>query len=113
MKSKLENFYRELQQEYTSQSREESSRIAHEEQKKREQISGKFEKAIEDIRVKMDLDSEENKKRVEDNNMLKEKFKSFLEQYELREQHHTYVLKSKDLELQLLEAKINQHGKNA
>ncbi|KAK9667580.1 hypothetical protein K7432_017662 [Basidiobolus ranarum] len=68
MKSKLENLCRELQRE-NKRVKEESLRIAHEEQKKREEISGKFEKAIEDIRVKMDLDSEENNKRAEDNDM--------------------------------------------
>lgn len=39
---------------------------------------------------------------------LKEKFKSFLEQYELREKHFNCVVKSKDLELQLYDAKLEQ-----
>lgn len=39
---------------------------------------------------------------------MKERFKLFLEQYELREKHFQCVLKSKDLELQIYEAKLSQ-----
>jgi hypothetical protein len=39
---------------------------------------------------------------------LKDKFRSFLEQYELREKHFKSVVRSKDLELQLYEAKLQQ-----
>ena len=41
-------------------------------------------------------------------NRLKDKFRSFLEQYELREKHFNSVVRSKDLELQLYEAKLQQ-----
>ncbi len=41
-------------------------------------------------------------------NRLKNKFRSFLEQYELREKHFNSVVRSKDLELQLYEAKLQQ-----
>lgn len=39
---------------------------------------------------------------------MKDKFRSFLEQYELREKHFKSVVRSKDLELQLYEAKLQQ-----
>ncbi|ORX91509.1 hypothetical protein K493DRAFT_355521 [Basidiobolus meristosporus CBS 931.73] len=108
LKGKLENLCRELQRE-NKRIKEESLRIAQEEQSKRMEISGKFESAIQEIRVKMDQDSEENRKRAEENAALKEKFQSFLAQFDLSEQHHNSIIKSKNLEIQLLEAKINQH----
>lgn len=39
---------------------------------------------------------------------LHEKFQGFLEQYEVREKHFNSVVRSKDLELQLAQAKLEQ-----
>lgn len=39
---------------------------------------------------------------------LKSKFKYFLEEYDVREQHFATMIKSKDLELSLLQAKLDQ-----
>ncbi|KAG9293690.1 hypothetical protein G9A89_019027 [Geosiphon pyriformis] len=107
MKHKLENLCRELQKE-NKRIKEESKRLASTEQQKREELSSKFESTIWEIKSKMDEDTDEKKKRAEDNEMLKDKFRSFLEQYELREKHYNCVVRSKDLELQLYEAKLQQ-----
>lgn len=39
---------------------------------------------------------------------LREKLRNFAEQYEIREKHFETTVKAKDLELQLLEAKVKQ-----
>ncbi|PKC66673.1 hypothetical protein RhiirA1_364883 [Rhizophagus irregularis] len=107
MKHKFENICRELQKE-NKRIKEESKRLAASEQQKREELSSKFENTIWEIKSKMEEDTDEKKKRAEDNEALKDKFRSFLEQYELREKHFKSVVRSKDLELQLYEAKLQQ-----
>ncbi|CAG8780880.1 20625_t:CDS:2, partial [Racocetra persica] len=101
LKHKLENICRELQKE-NKRIKEESKRLAASEQQKREELSSKFENTIWEIKSKMEEDTDEKKK------ALKDKFRSFLEQYELREKHFNSVVRSKDLELQLYEAKLQQ-----
>ncbi|CAJ0749449.1 15789_t:CDS:10, partial [Entrophospora sp. SA101] len=107
VKHKFENICRELHKE-NKRIKEESKRLAASEQQKREELSSKFENTIWEIKSKMEEDTDEKKKRAEDNEMLKDKFRSFLEQYELREKHFNSVVRSKDLELQLYEAKLHQ-----
>ncbi|CAG8496194.1 17942_t:CDS:10 [Cetraspora pellucida] len=109
LKHKLENICRELQKE-NKRIKEESKRLAASEQQKREELSSKFENTIWEIKSKMEEDTDEKKKRAEDNEVLKDKFRSFLEQYELREKHFNSVVRSKDLELQLYEAKLQQQN---
>lgn len=43
---------------------------------------------------------------------FREKFKSFVDQYELRELHFSSLLRSKDLELQYHIAKLEQHRRD-
>ncbi|BFZ62752.1 hypothetical protein YB2330_003862 [Saitoella coloradoensis] len=108
MKHKLEALCRELQKE-NKRIKDESKRLAQSEQEKREELSTKFESTIWEIKSKMEEDTDEkHKRRLEDNEFLKEKFKSFLEQYELRETHFHAVLRAKDLELQLNQARAEQ-----
>lgn len=56
----------------------------------------------------METDVEEKKRRAEEYEQLRIKFKNFIEQYELREKHYNSVVKSKDLEYQLCEARLEQ-----
>nr|CAG8485339.1 12030_t:CDS:10 [Entrophospora candida]CAG8535807.1 5496_t:CDS:10 [Entrophospora candida] len=100
VKHKFENICRELHKE-NKRIKEESKRLAASEQQKREELSSKFENTIWEIKSKMEEDTDEKKKRAEDNEI-------FLEQYELREKHFNSVVRSKDLELQLYEAKLHQ-----
>lgn len=84
----------------------------------------------------MEEDSDEKKRRAEDSEMyvdlvgrqaikscelligalivrLKDKFKNFLEQYEIREKHYNQMVKSRGIEIQLLEAKLEQQRRAA
>ncbi|KAG5463459.1 MAG: myosin-like coiled-coil protein-domain-containing protein, partial [Olpidium bornovanus] len=105
VKAKLESLCRQLQRE-NKRIKEESKQLASAELQKREELSNKFERTISDIKSKMEADTDERRRRLDDNENMREKFESFLTQYELREQHFTCVLKSKDLELRLAEAKL-------
>lgn len=107
MKTKLENLCRQLQKE-NKRIKDESKTLASLEQEKREELSTKFESTIWEIKNKMEEDTDEKRRRLDDSEVLREKFQSFLEQYELREQHFLCVLKSKDLELRLAEAKLSK-----
>lgn len=103
MKHKLETLCRELQKE-NKRVKEDSKRLAQSEQQKRVELNNKFETTIFEIKTKMDEDSGAAGKRRFEDNELKDKFKSFLEQYELREQHFHATLRTKELEVQLNQA---------
>ncbi|KAI7828603.1 myosin-like coiled-coil protein-domain-containing protein [Gamsiella multidivaricata] len=84
-------------------------RIKAEVQQRTDQISGSFEKAISEFKDKMEHDIAERQRLVEENDsLLRDKFQGFLEQYDVREKHFNSVVKSKDLELQLAQAKLEQ-----
>lgn len=104
MKGKLENLCRELQKQNKAVV-EDSKRIANEEHKKREEMAKKFQSTMREYTSKVD---EESHKVAGDNTKLREKLANFAEQYEIREQHFLTQLKTKDLERQLLEAKLKQ-----
>jgi len=99
-KSRLENLCRVLQ--------EDNKRIVDDEQSKRQEIAKKFHDKIEEITTKMEEQGTERIKLYSENELLREKLKNFAEQYQIREKHFETQLKTKDLELQLLEAKVNQ-----
>ncbi|KAK9810175.1 hypothetical protein WJX72_006120 [[Myrmecia] bisecta] len=81
---------------------------ADQEHAKRKELSDRFEETVKDITARMDEQAEERRKTVKENDALKTRLKAFLEQYELREEHFQGQLKSKDLELQLADAKLRQ-----
>lgn len=117
VRTKLEALARELQRE-NKRVAEEGRRLAQNEQKKREELSYKFENTIGEIKVRMEAEearrdllnpqSSTSGPDLMDDDLLKEKVKSFLEQYEIREHHFAQVLKTKELETQLYQAKYHQ-----
>lgn len=76
--------------------------------KKRKDISNKFQGAIDEINSQVSQNSEKNNMLIQENVQLTTKLKDLIEQYEVREQHIEKVLKHKDLELQLANAKFQQ-----
>lgn len=107
MKEKLESLCRELQKQNKSVKEESIQRIEDEE-KKRKDISNKFQGAIDEINSQVSQNSEKNNMLIQENVQLTTKLKDLIEQYEVREQHIEKVLKHKDLELQLSNAKFQQ-----
>ncbi|OLL24898.1 Alpha-taxilin [Neolecta irregularis DAH-3] len=106
---KLETLCRELQKE-NKRIKDESKRLARDEQAKREELSLKFESTIHEIKNKMEEEVFERKKSpMQETELLQGKFKSFLDQYSLREQHYTVTLRSKDLESKIFQAQFEKH----
>lgn len=108
-KAKLESLCRELQK-HNKQIKEETQRRAEEEDRKRKELSQKFQATISDITSQMADNHKRNQQLKQDNNDLAQKLKGLVEQYEVREQHIEKVLKTKQLELQLCEAKLQQQN---
>lgn len=108
-KAKLESLCRELQK-HNKQIKEETQRRAEEEDRKRKELSQKFQATISDITAQMADNHKRNQQLKQDNNDLAQKLKGLVEQYEVREQHIEKVLKTKQLELQLCEAKLQQQN---
>lgn len=108
-KAKLESLCRELQK-HNKQIKEETQRRAEEEDRKRKELSQKFQSTISDITAQMADNHKRNQQLKQDNNDLAQKLKGLVEQYEVREQHIEKVLKAKQLELQLCEAKLQQQN---
>lgn len=106
-KTKLEGLCRELQR-HNKQVVEDSRSLARDEEEKRREIADKFQSTIDDITTKMHDNHQKNTELKIENTELISKLKKLIEQYEAREKHFEDVLKHKQLELQLCEAKLAQ-----
>jgi uncharacterized coiled-coil DUF342 family protein len=106
-KSKLEGLCRELQR-HNRLVKDESAARAKEDEDKRKEVAAKFQTTINEIQQQMNEHYQRNSTLREENLELTNKLKGLIEQYELREQHIEKVLKHKDLESQLYDAKLAQ-----
>ncbi|KAF9178789.1 hypothetical protein BGZ51_007467 [Haplosporangium sp. Z 767] len=98
---KLEDLCRQIHRE--------NRHIKEDAQERATQISGTFEKAIVEFKDKVEHDIAEKQRIIDENDsMLRDKFNGFLEQYDVREKHFNSVVKSKGLEVQLAQAKLEQ-----
>eukprot|EP00160_Parvularia_atlantis_P003094 Unigene12576_Nuclearia_a/m.38197 Unigene12576_Nuclearia_a/g.38197 ORF Unigene12576_Nuclearia_a/g.38197 Unigene12576_Nuclearia_a/m.38197 type:complete len:436 (-) Unigene12576_Nuclearia_a:8-1315(-) len=111
MKTRLESLCRELQKE-NKRIKEESRAMIQAEQAKREELSAQFQKAITEIKAKME-DGEQKLRKAQDGEVMREQLRNIVEQYNLREQHFNSILRSKDLEVKLYEAKLVQQTEMA
>eukprot|EP01137_Pigoraptor_chileana_P008596 Opistho-2@55660 len=109
-KAKLEQLCRELQKQSKS-IKDETKRLTDAEQTKRDELSAKFQKTIGEITERMDKDTEARHQQAKEHEELRGKFQSYMEQYDLREQYFEKVLKSKELEFKLSEAKLDQQAR--
>lgn len=106
-KNKLESLCRELQR-HNKLIKEENLQRMKEEEEKRKEISTKFQSAIDEINTQVSSNTEKNNGLIQENLQLTTKLKNLLEQYEAREQQVEKILKHKDLENQLANAKFQQ-----
>ncbi len=67
-----------------------------------------FKGAIDEINTQVSQNSEKNNMLIQENISLTNKLKDLIEQYETRESHIEKLLKHKDLEMQLANAKLQQ-----
>jgi len=107
LREKLQTLCRELQKQ-NKHVADESKRLAAEEQEKRQQQSEKFGATVKDISTRLDEHSAERQQLIDDNDDLRSKLKSLLEQFDLTQKHAEQQIHAKDLECQLADAKLKQ-----
>ncbi|PUU78069.1 Taxilin family [Tuber borchii] len=114
MKNKLETLCRELQKE-NKRIKDESKKLAQNEQLKREELSNKFENTIMEIKTRMGEENDDGSRKVNAgvDELFKAKFKSLVDQYEMRELHCYSLIRTKELEVQWNLARYEQQRKQA
>uniref|UniRef100_A0A672L6R8 Alpha-taxilin-like n=1 Tax=Sinocyclocheilus grahami TaxID=75366 RepID=A0A672L6R8_SINGR len=106
-RSKLESLCRELQR-HNRTLKEDGVQRARLEEEKRKEVTSHFQVTLNDIQVQMEQHNERNANLRQENMELADKLKKLIEQYELREEHIDKVFKQKDLQQQLVDAKLHQ-----
>ncbi|XP_028453908.1 alpha-taxilin isoform X2 [Perca flavescens] len=106
-RSKLESLCRELQR-HNRTLKEEGIQRTRLEEDKRKEVTSHFQVTLNDIQAQMEQHNERNASLRQENTELAEKLKKLYEQYKLREEHIDKVVKHKDLQQQLVDAKLQQ-----
>uniref|UniRef100_A0A8P4GPV2 Taxilin alpha n=1 Tax=Dicentrarchus labrax TaxID=13489 RepID=A0A8P4GPV2_DICLA len=106
-RSKLESLCRELQR-HNRTLKEEGMQRTRLEEEKRKEVTSHFQVTLNDIQAQMEQHNERNASLRQENTELAEKLKKLYEQYKLREEHIDKVVKHKDLQQQLVDAKLHQ-----
>ncbi|XP_070410723.1 gamma-taxilin isoform X2 [Nothobranchius furzeri] len=106
-RSKLESLCRELQR-HNKTLKEENAQRSREYEEQRKEAMLHFQMTLSDIEVQMEQHSSHNSKLRQENMELAEKLKKLIEQYELREEHIDNVFKHKELQQQLMDAKLQR-----
>ncbi|XP_023200620.1 alpha-taxilin [Xiphophorus maculatus] len=106
-RSKLESLCRELQR-HNRTLKEEGIQRTRLEEEKRKEVTSHFQATLNDIQTQMEQHNERNASLRQENAELAEKLKKLYEQYKLREEHIDKVVKHKDLQQQLVDAKLHQ-----
>ncbi|XP_078262025.1 alpha-taxilin isoform X2 [Rhinoraja longicauda] len=106
-RSKLESLCRELQR-HNKTLKEESLQRAREEEEKRKEVTNHFQDTLVDIQTQIDQHTQRNIKLGEENVELAGKLQTIIEQYESREEHFKKIVKHRDLQQQLADAKLRQ-----
>lgn len=107
VKSKLESLCRELQKQNKA-IKEESLLKIREEEERRKETQAKFQNTLTEITTLLQQNNEKNAKLRDDNISMSEKFKSVVQQYQLREQQVEKMGKQMALESQLSDAKLQK-----
>uniref|UniRef100_A0AAZ3RRE6 Taxilin alpha n=1 Tax=Oncorhynchus tshawytscha TaxID=74940 RepID=A0AAZ3RRE6_ONCTS len=106
-RSKLESLCRELQR-HNRTLKDDGMQRARVEEEKRKEVTSHFQVTLYDIQAQMEQHDERNASLRLENSELAEKLKKLIQQYELREEHIDKVFKHKELQQQLVDAKLHQ-----
>ncbi|XP_044285980.1 gamma-taxilin isoform X2 [Varanus komodoensis] len=106
-RSKLESLCRELQR-HNKTLKEENMQQAREEEERRKEATAHFQITLNEIEAQLEQHGIHNAKLRQENIELGEKLKKLIEQYTLREEHMDKVFKHKELQQQLVDAKLQQ-----
>nr|XP_013998638.1 unnamed protein product [Salmo salar] len=106
-RSKLESLCRELQR-HNRTLKDDGMQRARVEEEKRKEVTSHFQVTLNDIQAQMEQHNERNASLRLENSELAEKLKKLIQQYELREEHIDKVFRHKELQQQLVDAKLHQ-----
>ncbi|KAJ3609435.1 hypothetical protein NHX12_023956 [Muraenolepis orangiensis] len=106
-RGKLESLCRELQRHNRTLKDEGVQRTRLEEEKRKE-VTSHFHVTVQDIQSQMEQHNERNANLRQENTVLTDKLNKLYQQYKLREEHIDKVVKHKDLQQQLVDAKLLQ-----
>lgn len=104
-KGQLESLCRELQKQNKLTKEENLARIREEEEKRRD-VSARLNTTLADITGLMQQNTEKNSELRKENQNMAARLNDLVAQYEARQQNVDKVLKQRDLQLQLAEAKL-------
>ncbi|XP_013149296.1 PREDICTED: gamma-taxilin [Papilio polytes] len=107
VKSKLENLCRELQKQNKA-IKEESLLKIREEEERRKETQAKFQNTLSEITNLLQQNNEKSAKLRDDNISMTEKFKSLMQQHQIREQQIVKMTKQMGLESELSDAKMQK-----
>ncbi|XP_075051202.1 gamma-taxilin isoform X2 [Mixophyes fleayi] len=106
-RSKLESLCRELQR-HNKTLKEDNLHQAREYEEERKEATAHFQMTLNEIQAQMEQHDVYNAKLRQENIELGDKLKKLIEQYALREEHIDKVFKHKELQQQLIDAKLQQ-----
>ncbi|XP_032331247.1 gamma-taxilin isoform X2 [Camelus ferus] len=106
-RSKLESLCRELQH-HNKTLKEENMQQARQEEETHKEATAHFQFTLDEIQTQLEQHDVYNTKLRQENFELGEKLKKLIEQYALREEHIDKVFKHKELQQQLVDAKLQQ-----
>ncbi|KAK8407597.1 hypothetical protein O3P69_002271 [Scylla paramamosain] len=104
-KSKLESLCRELQKQNKLIKEENLARLREEEERRKE-VSTKFNVTLSEISNLMKENSDKNSKLRDENQDMATRLQDLIKQYESRESHVQKMVKQKELQCQLSEARM-------
>ncbi|XP_045613435.1 gamma-taxilin [Procambarus clarkii] len=104
-KSRLESLCRELQRQNKVIKDENLTRLREEEERRKE-VSAKFNTTLSEISNLMKENADKNTQLRDENQDMAGRLQELIKQYEERESHVDKMLQQKDLQCQLLEAKM-------
>lgn len=104
-KSRLESLCRELQRQNKVIKDENLTRLREEEERRKE-VSAKFNTTLSEISNLMKENADKNTQLRDENQDMAGRLQDLIKQYEEREAHVDKMLKQKDLQCQLLEARM-------
>uniref|UniRef100_A0A2P2I1N1 Beta-taxilin-like n=2 Tax=Hirondellea gigas TaxID=1518452 RepID=A0A2P2I1N1_9CRUS len=104
-KAQLESLCRELQKQNKLTKEENLARIREEEEKRRD-VSTRLNNTLSDITGLMQQNTEKNSELRKENQNMASRLNDLVTQYESRQQSIDKILKQRDLQLQLAEAKL-------
>nr|XP_044620298.1 gamma-taxilin-like isoform X6 [Equus asinus] len=106
-RSKLESLCRELQH-HNKTLKEENMQQARQEEESRKEATAHFQFTLNEIQAQLEQHDLHSAKLRQENVELGEKLKKLIEQYALREEHIDKLFKHKELQQQLVGAKLQQ-----